>query len=75
MAQMVKNLPAKQEGRIRSLLLEDPLEESVANIPLFLPGESHGQRSLAGYSPWGCKESDMTEQPNNTNKNSSSGRK
>ena len=30
-------------------------------IPVFLPGESHGQRSLAGYSPWGCKESDMTE--------------
>ena len=27
----------------------------------FLPGEFHGQRSLAGYSPWGCKESDMTE--------------
>ena len=27
------------------------------------PGESHGQRSLAGYSPWGSKESDMTEQP------------
>ena len=30
--------------------------------PVFLPGEYHGQRSLAGYSPWGCKESDMTEQ-------------
>ena len=29
--------------------------------PVFLPGESHGQRSLQGYSPWGCKESDMTE--------------
>ena len=29
--------------------------------PVFLPGESHGQRSLAGYSPWGCKELDMTE--------------
>ena len=28
---------------------------------LFLSGESHGQGSLAGYSPWGCKESDMTE--------------
>ena len=28
---------------------------------VFLPGESHGQRSLAGYSPWGCKKSDMTE--------------
>ena len=30
---------------------------------VYLPGESHGQRSLAGYSPWGCKESDMTEHP------------
>ena len=30
--------------------------------PVFLPGESHGQRSLVGYSPWGLKESDMTEQ-------------
>ena len=29
--------------------------------PVFLPGESHGQRSLAGYNPWDCKESDMTE--------------
>ena len=35
--------------------------------PVFLPGESHGQRSLAGYSPWGCKESDMTEQLNDDN--------
>ena len=29
--------------------------------PVFLPGKSHGQRNLAGYSPWGRKESDMTE--------------
>ena len=29
--------------------------------PVFLPGESHGWRSLIGYSPWGCKELDMTE--------------
>ena len=29
---------------------------------MFLPGESHGQRNLAGYSPWGHKESDTTEQ-------------
>ena len=29
---------------------------------VFLPGESYGQRSLVGYSPWGSKESDMTEQ-------------
>ena len=36
--------------------------------PIFLPGESHGQRSLAGYSPWGCRESDTIEQLNNKNK-------
>ena len=30
--------------------------------PVLLPGESHGQRSMVGYSPWGCKESDTTEQ-------------
>ena len=29
--------------------------------PVLLPGKFHGQRSLIGYSPWGCKESDMTE--------------
>ena len=34
--------------------------------PVFLPGEFHGQRSLAGYSPWGRKESDMTEQLTHT---------
>ena len=28
--------------------------------PVFLPGETHGQRSLVGYSPWGCRESDTT---------------
>ena len=31
--------------------------------PVLLPGESHGGRSLVGYSPWGGKESDRTEQP------------
>ena len=34
--------------------------------PAFLPGESHGQRSLAGYSPWGRKESDRMEAPKHT---------
>ena len=39
---------------------EDPLEEGMASTPVFLPGESHGQRSLVGYSPLGQKR-DMTE--------------
>ena len=30
--------------------------------PVFLSGESHGQKNLVGYRPWGCKESDTTEQ-------------
>ena len=33
----------------------------AANTLVFLPGESHGQRGLVGYGPWGCKESDTTE--------------
>ena len=37
------------------------LEAEMATHSIFLPGKSHGQRSLAGYSPWGLKESDMTE--------------
>ena len=35
--------------------------EGHGNPLLFLPGESHGERSLTGFSPWGHKESDMTE--------------
>ena len=49
--QMVKNLPAVQEARVQSLGREDPLEKETQLTPLFLPGESYGQRSLAGYSP------------------------
>ena len=46
---------------IRSLGGGDTLEEEWQPTLVFLTGKSHGQRSLAGYSPWGCKESDMTE--------------
>ena len=60
-AQIVKNLPTMQETWIQSLGQEDPLEKEWQPTPVFLPGESHGQRSLAGYSPWGRKELDMTE--------------
>ena len=61
-AQMVKCLPAMQETWVQSLGQEDPLEKEMQPTPVFLPGKFHGWRSLAGYSPWGCKESDMTEQ-------------
>ena len=50
-AQMVKNLPAMQETWLRSLGQEDPLEKEMATIPVFLPGEFHGQRSLVGSNP------------------------
>ena len=61
---VVKKLPAMQEPQetgVWSLGLEDPLEEGMATHSVVLPGESHGLRSLAGYSPWGRKESDTTE--------------
>ena len=41
---------------------EIPWRRAWQPAPVFLPGESHAQRNLVGYSPWGCKESDMTEQ-------------
>ena len=50
-----------QETRVGSLDWEDPLEKGMATHSSVLPGEFHGQRSLSGYSPWGCKESDTTE--------------
>ena len=62
MAQTVKNPSAIQEI-LRSVGQEDPLEKGMG-YPLqsvFLPREFQGQRSLAGYSPWGLKESDMNE--------------
>ena len=62
---MVKNQPAnaRDAGLIPGLgrspgggNLQNPLERQPP--PVFLPGKSHGQRSLVGYSPQGCKESD-----------------
>ena len=61
-AQMVvKNLPAMQETWVQSLGWDDPLEKGMATHSSILAWRFHGQRSLAGYSPWGRKESDMTE--------------
>ena len=58
-AQRVKRLPAMQETWVQSLGQEDPLEKEMATTPVFLPGKSHGQRSLEDYSPWDHKELDM----------------
>ena len=60
-AHPVKHQPAMQETRVRSLGQEDPLEKGRQPIPIFLPGDFHGQWSLAGYGPWSHKESNTTE--------------
>ena len=52
-AQLVKNPPAIQENWFDSWVEKIPLEKEMATP--FLPGKSHGQRSLVGYNPRGCK--------------------
>ena len=52
MAQTVKNPRAVKEVQVQSLGWEDTLEKELP-FPVFLPGEFHGQRSMADYSPWG----------------------
>ena len=67
-AQMIKSLPAMQETWVQSLDQEDPLEKREWQpTPVFLPGESHGQRSPVGCSPWGRKESDTIEHAHKAN--------
>ena len=58
---VVKN-PAMQEKWVQALGQEDLLEKEMATHSSNLPGKFHGLRSLVGYSPWGRKESDTTEQ-------------
>ena len=50
-----------KETLVQSLSLEDPLEEEVTTHSSILAWKFHGQKSLVGYSPWGCQESDRTE--------------
>ena len=57
LAHMVKNLPVMRETWVGKI----PWRRERLPTPVRLPGESHGQRSLEGYSLWGCKESDTTE--------------
>ena len=63
---MVKNLPdSAGDTRNGGLILRQgkiPWSSKWEPTPVFLPGKSHGWRSLAGYSPWGHKESDITKQ-------------
>ena len=58
-AQLVKNLPIMQETWVRSLGWEIPWRREQLPTPVLWPGEFYGL-----YSPWGCKESDMTVQLN-----------
>ena len=62
MAQTVKNLPAMQETRFDPWVGQIPSKREWVSTPVLLPGEFHGQPSLVGYSPWGGKELDTTEQ-------------
>ena len=52
---MFKNLPAVKETQIQFLSQKDPLEKEWQLTAVFLPGESHGQRSLVDYTSW-CRK-------------------
>ena len=58
---MVKNLPGMRETWVQSQVSKIPWKRLWQTTPLFLPGKFHGERSLAGYSPWDHKELDTTE--------------
>ena len=58
---MVKRLPTMQKTGFDPWVGKIPWRRKWQPTPVFLPGKFHGQRSLVGYSPWGRKESDMTE--------------
>ena len=62
---VVKNPPAIQDTRVWSLSQEDPPEREMATHSSILAWEFHAPRSLAGYSPWGHKESGTSERLNN----------
>ena len=61
MAQMVKNLPAIQETQVQSLGWEDPLEKGMATHSSSSAWRISWIEKPVGYSPLGCKESDMTD--------------
>ena len=58
---MVKNLPACRRTKLNPLVGKIPWSRKWQPTPIFLLGASRGLRSLEGYSPWGCKELDMSE--------------
>ena len=60
-AQMVKHLPTTQETRFDPWVRKIPWRRKWQPTSVLFPGKYHRRRILVGYSPWGCKESDMTE--------------
>ena len=76
MLNIVKGLPWWLSGKVSACqckrhrfdlwVRKIPWKRKWQPTPVFLPGKSHGQRSLAGYSAWGCKDSDTTELLNNS---------
>ena len=62
-----KNLPAMQKTGFNPWAGKILWRREWQPTPVFLPGEFHGQRRLAGHSPWGCKESGTTERRSHTN--------
>ena len=62
MAQMVKRLPTMRETQVQFLGQEDLLEKEMAIHSSILTWKIPWMEELVGYSPWGRKESDMTEQ-------------
>ena len=61
-AQAVKSLPAMRETRVQSLSREDPLEKEMATHSCVIAWKIPWMQEPGGYSPWGCKELDTTEQ-------------
>jgi hypothetical protein len=57
---MIKNLPAMRKTQVQTLDWEDLLEDEMTTHSSILAWRIHGQRSLAGYGAWGCKESYTT---------------
>ena len=67
----IYGLPCSSEGKESAYSARDlvsipemgrsPEKREWLPTPVFLPGESHGQRSLVGHSSWSCKGSDTTE--------------
>ena len=59
-------MDTEQRENVNTYRLKSPWSRKWQPAPVFLPGKFRGQRSLAGYSPWGHKESDMTENTQHT---------